>query len=110
MRKIGKYEFTNKTTAQSKINAFAETNHIFIELGNIVITPGDYDEEGNEISAPVLSEMYHVDVLWKGLEPIDPEAETLQYTHPEGWADYAADVNDNGVHSFMGLDYQQYKF
>ena len=110
MKKIGKYEFTNKTTAQSKINTFAESKHIFIELGNIVITPGDYDEEGNEITAPVLSEMYHVDVLWKGLEPIDPEAETLQYTHPDGWADYAADVNDNGVHSFMGLDYQQYKF
>lgn len=110
MKKIGKYEFTNKTTAQGKINAFAESNHIFIELGNIIIIPGDYDEDGNEITAPVLSELYHVDVLWKGLEPIDPEAETLQYAHPDGWADYAADVNDNGVHSFMGLDYQRYKF
>lgn len=121
MKKIGKYEFTNKSTAKSKIaalgtatdengNTYPTHKHVIIELGNIVIIPGDYDEEGNELTAPVLSELYHVDVLWKGLEPIDPEAETLQYTHPEGWADYAADVNDNGVHSFMGLDYQRYKF
>ena len=121
MNKIGKYEFDSLEQVESKINAlgtatdengntYSTHNHTIVELGNIVITPGDYDEEGNEITAPVLSEMYHVDVLWKGLEPIDPEAETLQYTHPEGWADYAADVNDNGVHSFMGLDYQQYKF
>ena len=121
MNKIGKYEFTNESTAKSKIaalgtatdedgNTYPTHKHCIVELGNIVITPGDYDEEGNEITAPVLSELYHVDVLWKGLEPVDPEAETLQYTHPDGWADYAADINDNGVHSFMGLDYQLYKF
>jgi len=121
MNKIGKYEFDSLEQAESKINALGTSTdedgntypthkHCIVELGNIVIIPGDYDEKGNELTAPVLSEMYHVDVLWKGLEPIDPEAETLQYTHPEGWADYAADVNDNGVHSFMGLDYQQYKF
>jgi len=121
MNKIGKYEFDSLEQAESKINALGTSTdedgntypthkHCIVELGNIIVAPGQYDEEGNEISAPVLSEMYHVDVLWKGLEPIDPEAETLQYTHPEGWADYAADVNDNGVHSFMGLDYQQYKF
>ncbi len=111
MKKIGKYEFTNESTAESKINALEEGHkHVIVKLGNIMITPGDYDEEGNEVSAPVNSVMYHVDVLWKGLEPVDPEAETLEYTHPSGWADYAADVNDNGVHAFMGLDYQSYKF
>ena len=111
MKKIGKYEFTNESTAESKINALEEGHkHVIVKLGNIMITPGDYDEEGDEVSAPVNSVMYHVDVLWKGLEPVDPEAETLEYTHPSGWADYAADVNDNGVHAFMGLDYQSYKF
>ena len=54
--------------------------------------------------------MYHVDVLWKGLEPVDAEAETLDYTHPDGWADYAVEIEDNGVHAFMGLDYADYKF
>jgi hypothetical protein len=111
MNKIGKYEFTNESTAISKINALEESHkHVVIKLGNITITPGDYDEEGNEVEAPINSVMYHVDVLWKGLEPVDAEAETLDYTHPEGWADYAVEIEDNGVHAFMGLDYADYKF
>jgi len=111
MNKIGKYEFTNESTAKSKINALEEGHkHVVIKLGNITITPGDYDEEGNEVEAPINSVMYHVDVLWKGLEPVDAEAETLDYTHPEGWADYAVEIEDNGVHAFMGLDYADYKF
>jgi hypothetical protein len=111
MNKIGKYEFTNESTAKSKINALEDNHkHVVIELGNITITPGDYDEEGNEVEAPINSVMYHVDVLWKGLEPVDAEAETLDYTHPNGWADYAVEIEDNGVHAFMGLDYADYKF
>jgi len=121
MKKIGKYEFDSLEQAESKINALGTIttelgdvvpshNHIIIRLGYITLEQGEYDESGVQTKAPVLSDKYHVDVLWKGLEPIDPEAETLQYTHPDGWADYAADVNDNGVHSFMGLDYQLYKF
>ena len=34
-------------------------------LGNIVIEQGQYDEEGNELVAPVLSDKFHVDVLWE---------------------------------------------
>ena len=121
MKKIGKYEFTNESTAKSKIaalgtatdengNTYPTHNHIIIELGNIMITPGDYDEEGNEVSAPVNSVMYHVDVLWKGLEPIDAEAEVLSYVEPNDWANNRIDIDGNGVHSFMGLDYNKYKF
>lgn len=99
MKKIGKYEFNNKVTADRMIEAFEESNHTFVRLGNIVIVPGEYDMEGNEITPTVLSEMYHVDVLWKDLEH-----------EPNGWANYAADVDDNGVHSFAGLNYADYKF
>ena len=42
-----------------------------MRLGNIVVTKGTYDEEGNELTPPVLSDNYHVDVLWNG-EP-DPD-------------------------------------
>jgi len=84
MNKIGKYEFTNESTAKSKIaalgtatddngNIYPTHKHCVVELGNITITPGDYDEEGNEVEAPINSVMYHVDVLWKGLEPVDAE-------------------------------------
>ena len=78
MNKIGKYEFTNESTAKSKIaalgtatdedgNTYPTHKHCIVELGNIVITPGDYDEEGSELAPPVKSVMYHVDVLWKDL-------------------------------------------
>ena len=121
MNKIGKYEFKNESTAKSRIaalgtatdeegNTYPTHKHCIVELGNIVITLGDFDEEGNELEAPVLSEMYHVDVLWANLNPVDSDAEVLEYTHPDGWADYAADVDDNGVHSFLGLNYADYKF
>lgn len=110
MDKIGKYEFTNKITADRMIEAFEGSSHTFIRLGNIVIVPAEHDVEGNEITPAVLSEMYHVDVLWTNLDPIDPDAYDLQYEHPNGWANYAADVEDNGVHSFAGLNYADYKF
>ena len=29
--------------------------------------------------------------------------------HPEGWEDYAVDIEGNGVHSFYGLDYDSHK-
>jgi hypothetical protein len=49
-------------------------------------------------------------VLWKGLEPVDAEAEVLSYVEPSGWESNRIELDNNGVHSFMGLDYQEYKF
>ena len=120
MKKIGKYEFDNKEQAKSKINSLGTATdedgntypthkHIIVKLGYIVLEQGIYDENGNETQAPVLSNKYHLDVLWKDLEPIDAEAEVLEYEHPYGWKSYAININDNGVHSFMGLDYNLYK-
>ena len=117
MNKIGKYEFDSKEQAKSKINSLGTAtdedgntypthNHTIIELGKIIVTPGQYDEEGNEITAPTLSDKYHVDVLWKGLEA-DEEGD---YDHPYGWKSYSVNIDNNGVHAFMGLDYQLYKF
>lgn len=121
MKKIGKYEFDDSVQADSKINALGTIttdlgdvvpshNHIIIRLGYIVLEKAEYNENGEQTKAAVLSDKYHVDVLWKGLEPIDAEAEVLQYTHPDGWGDYSIDINNEGVHSFMGLKYNEYKF
>ena len=72
MRIFRKYEFGSKSAASTKINALGlddEGNpthgHSIARLGNIVTTQGEYDAEGNETKAPVYSENYHVDVLWK---------------------------------------------
>ena len=121
MNKIGKYEFTNESTAKSKIaalgtatdedgNTYPTHKHCIVKLGYIVLEQGEYNEEGEETKAPVLSDKYHLDVLWKGLEPVDAEAEVLSYVEPDGWSEYRIDLEDNGVHSFMGLDYKNYKF
>ena len=77
MRKFRKYEFGSQSAATTKINALGvdeEGNpthsHSIVVLGHIVLTEGEYDEEGDETTAPVLSDKYHVDVLWSG----EPEA------------------------------------
>ena len=108
MNKIGKYEFDSLEQAENKItalgvatdddgNTYPTHKHCVVKLGNIVLEQGEYNEDGEETKAPVLSDKYHLDVLWKDLEPVD-------------WTENRVLVEGNGVHSFMGLDYQEYKF
>ena len=96
MNKIGKYEFDSLEQAENKItalgvatdddgNTYPTHKHCVVKLGNIVLEQGEYNEDGEETKAPVLSDKYHVDVLWKGLEPVDAEAEVLSYVEPSGW-------------------------
>jgi hypothetical protein len=109
MIKIAKYEFLDKEQAETKINAlgiatdengneYQTHKHTIVQLGNIVLEQGEYDEEGNETVAPVLSDKWHVDVLWKGIDD-----------HPYGWKSYAVDIDGDGVHSFLGLSYNAHK-
>ena len=110
MIRIAKYEFIDKEQAKTKIkslgtetdengNEYPTHKHTIVQLGNIVLQQGTYDEDGNELTAPVLSDKWHVDALWLDLDD-----------HPYGWKSYAIDANDNGVHSFLGLDYNSHKF
>jgi hypothetical protein len=110
MIKIAKYALDSKEQAETKINALGTAidengneypthKHTIVQLGNIVLEQGQYDEEGNELTAPVLSDKWHVDALFKDLDD-----------HPYGWKSYAVDIDGNGVHSFLGLDYNSHKF
>ena len=107
--KIGKYEFNNKKQAEEKIkalgvkidedgNEYSTHNHSIVELGYLVIKQAIYDDKLKEIEAPILSDKYSVDVMWQGLK-----------SHPYGWASYSIDINGNGVHSFLGVDYIKHK-
>ena len=94
MRKLRKYEFGSKSAATTKINALGideEGNpthsHSIVRLGHIVTTAGTYDEEGNELTAPVLSDKYAVDVSWSG----EPHAD---------WESAIVFPTPLGVHSF----------
>jgi len=110
MIRIAKYALDSKEQAETKINALGTAidengneypthKHTIVQLGNIVLEQGQYDEEGNELTAPVLSDKWHVDALFKDLDD-----------HPYGWKSYAVDIDGNGVHSFLGLDYNSHKF
>ncbi len=106
--KVSKYEFNSKEQAQEKIDALkvevenengdlelvAQHRHTIVELGNIVLEQGQYDDDGNEVVAPILSDKYHLDVLWKDLEE-----------HPYGWKSYAIDLDNEGSHGFLGISY-----
>ena len=119
---IGKYEFKDQKTAEAKIKALGvETDeegneypthgHAIVKLGHIVLEQGEYDAEGNEIKAPVLSDKYHLDVAWRITDTIDEEGNVIKADHPYGWKSSAVAIADgNGVHSFYGVDYQKFKF
>lgn len=119
--KVSKYEFDSQAQAESKIealgvetdengNTYPTHKHSIVKLGSIVLEQGTYDEEGNEITPPTLSDKYHVDVLWFLDDNFDDEGNVVYADHPYGWKTYSVDLDDNGVHSFMGIDYLKYKF
>ena len=76
MKYTRKYEFTNEAAADAAIAALphddegneAHGNSI-VKLGYLVVTPATYDEDGEELTAAVLSDVYAVDVYWSG-EPL----------------------------------------
>ena len=116
MIKIAKYAFDSKEQAETKIkslgtaqdengNEYPTHKHTIVQLGNIVLKQGQYDEEGNEIVAPILSTDWHVDVLWSNLEA----DENWKVDHPYGWKSYAVNIDGNGVHAFFRLDYNSLK-
>jgi len=131
--RISKYEFNSKEQAQEKIDAlgtatdengneYSTHKSTIVQLGNIVLEQGEYDEDGEEVTAPVLSDKWHLDVLWKEeqIKTVDEEAvidedgnivtpEVVSYDHPYGWKSYAVEIEGDGVHSFFGLSYESLK-
>ena len=118
---IGKYAFNSKEQAQEKIDAlgteidengneYPTHKHSIVELGNIVLEQGEYDENGEEISAPVLSDKWHLDVAWRLEDSYDEDGNLIEAEHPHGWKSYAVEIEGDGVHSFFGLKYDELKF
>jgi hypothetical protein len=119
---IGKYQFKDQETVEAKIkalgvstdedgNEYPTHGHAIVKLGHIVLEQGEYDEEGNEIKAPILSDKYHLDVAWKLEDTIDEKGDKIKADHPNGWKSGKKVVEEgNGIHSFYGVDYQKFKF
>lgn len=78
MRTFRKYQFGSKSAATTKINALGdEHGHSIVRLGHIVTTPATYDDDGNELTASVLSDDYHVDVMWSGSPDADWDSQMV---------------------------------
>ena len=104
--KIGKYEFDSKEQFEDKVSKLEEGhNHCIVKLGNIVLEPAEYNEEGEVTKEAVLSNKYHVDVAWRINDSYNEEGELVKAKHPYGWASYSVELTSNGSHSFYGLDY-----
>src|SRR6056300_574046 len=76
MKKTRKYEFTNEAAADAAIAALPHDEegnpthgHLIVKLGYLTIEPAEYNEEGEETKAAVVSDVYAVDVYWSG-EPL----------------------------------------
>jgi hypothetical protein len=119
MIKISKYEFNSKEQVQTKIkalgtqvdengNEYPTHKHTIVELGNIILKQGQYEineKESIELVAPVLSDKWHVDVLWQDLKA----GEDGTIDHPYGWKSYSVDIDNEGYHTFFGLSYNANK-
>jgi len=113
---VGKYAFSSEKQAKSKIkalgvdtdkqgNEYPTHKHTVTELGLERLSENIYDEEGELLHEAVYGTDYLVDVLWYNLE----EEEDGSTNHPYGWATYSVDVSGEGIHSFLGLKYQELK-
>jgi len=86
---IYKLKYPNKETAISDLLAkgvyiedlsYGQGTHAVVELGLIVDVEGTYDDEGEELTAPVLADGYHFDVMTENqidfenaIEPENPK-------------------------------------
>lgn len=94
MKTFRKYSFNSKEEVTTKINLLGVNeeglpahNHTIVHLGNIVLKPPTFDEEGNVITESVISDTYHVDVLWDG----EPDS---------SWDNHLVWCPPMGVHTF----------
>ena len=65
------------------------------DLGQPVVTPATYDEDGNELTAPVYATKLSVDILWEG-EPM-----TTAFESYEVWCQPMGVHSMGGVHTML---------
>jgi len=117
---IGKYEFNSAEQFNAKMDALhdidQEGNEIpkikfaFVPLGYIVLEKAIYNEQGEEVKEAVYSEGYHVDMAWFLEDTFDEEGNLEKKDHPYGWKSYSVELDNEGIHSFLGASYLTHKF
>jgi len=103
---VKKYEFENESIVDSLItnlgvetdddgNEYSTHENAIVKIGCFIVTNGEIDDDGNEITPPVLYDKFCVDVLWR-----DENDSAIA-----DWSAYEITIQDEGVHKFAGINY-----
>jgi hypothetical protein len=85
-----KYQFNNKEQAEQKVSSISnKIKASFIWLDKFVKVNGEYNEKGEEITAPIFTDPYSLDVVWNELEE-----------SPYGWKSYEVEPK-NPKHTIL---------
>jgi hypothetical protein len=83
---IYKLRFATKAAAEKDLKKkglleYLEGVHAVVEIGKIITTYGTYDEEGNELTAPIYASGYHYDVMCE--QDIDFGSNSIEVNNPK---------------------------
>ena len=87
---IYKLKYTTKVDAEKDLKAkgvyvegliYAKGIHAVVEIGKIVTTDATYDEQRNELTAPIYAEGYHYDVMCE--QDIDFGSNSIEVNNPK---------------------------
>lgn len=83
---IYKLKYTTKAAAEKDLKKkglleYLEGVHAVVELGKIITTDATYDEEGNELTAPIYASGYHYDVMCE--QDIDFGSNSIEVNNPK---------------------------
>ena len=73
--------YVETTVDEQKSLVYATGIHAVVEIGKIVTTNGTYDEEGNELTAPIYASGYHYDVMCE--QDIDFGSNSIEVNNPK---------------------------
>jgi len=83
---IYKLKYTTKAAAEKDLKKkglleYLEGVHAVVEIGKIITTDATYDEEGNELTAPIYASGYHYDVMCE--QDIDFGSNSVEVNNPK---------------------------
>lgn len=105
-----KYEFVDQATADAAIALLPQDEegnptgeHLVTILGFILLVPATYDDEGNELTPPIYSDKYAVDIYW-GSEALSSWEPYIVWPTPMGVHTYGSSSSrDEYAATYCGL-------
>ena len=73
--------YVETTVDEQKSLVYATGIHAVVEIGKIITTDGTYDEQGNELTAPIYADGYHYDIMCE--QDIDFGSNSIEVNNPK---------------------------